>query len=133
MSAPKPALRPCGTCPYRKDVPAGIWDAGEYAKLPRYDGETFEQTATSLFHCHKDDGMLCAGWVACHDMDHLLAVRLHRVDPSVYTYTSPIPVFASGAEACAHGLSGITTPDTKARRAIRGLVQKRARTVRPTS
>lgn len=101
---PAPAKRPCGTCPYRRDVPAGIWDASEYAKLADYDGETFEQRSMRLFFCHKADGHLCAGWVACHDTDHLLALRLHRVDPSVYTYRSPVPVFASGAQARDHGL-----------------------------
>lgn len=130
MSAPglpAPAKRPCGTCPYRRDVPAGIWDASEYAKLAEYDGETFEQRSMRLFFCHKADGHLCAGWIACHDTDHLLALRLHRVDPSVYTYRSPVPVFASGAEARDHGLSGIARPGARARRAILGLMRKRAR------
>ncbi|WP_367277007.1 DUF6283 family protein [Bradyrhizobium sp.] len=25
MSAPEPAPKPCGSCPYRRDVPSGIW------------------------------------------------------------------------------------------------------------
>lgn len=112
---PRPAERPCGTCPYRVGVPAGIWHPDEYAKLPGYDGETFAQTRTALFLCHKKTGALCAGWVACHDTDHLLALRLHAVDASVFTYVSPVPVFGSGREACEHGLSGIVAPSTDAR------------------
>ena len=28
---------PCATCPYRRDVPAGIWHPTEYAKLAEFD------------------------------------------------------------------------------------------------
>lgn len=117
---------PCASCPYRRDVPAGVWDATEYDKLPQYDGETWEQSP-ALFYCHQQDGKLCAGWVACHDTDHLLALRLRPVDRSVFTYQSPVPIFATGAEARAHGLSGIEDPDIKARRVIDTLVRKRNR------
>lgn len=117
MSLPRPAKAPCKSCPYRQDAPAGMWDASEYEKLPRYDGETFEQLegATALFFCHQQDGHLCAGWVACHDPDELLALRLHPVDPATFSYQSPVPLFASGAEAAAHGMSGIDEPDARSR------------------
>lgn len=127
MSLPGCAKAPCGSCPYRRDVPAGVWSADEYAKLPRYDGETFEQLkagAMGLFFCHQQDGKLCAGWVGCHDMHHALAVRLHPVDPMVFDYESPVPLFASGAEAAAHGLSGVDNPDASARALIAKLDRK---------
>ena len=54
----------CASCPYRKDVPSGIWEQSEYDKLPKYDGETWEQ-AGALFMCHLRDGCLCGGWLAC--------------------------------------------------------------------
>ena len=39
-----PAKSPCGSCPYRQDVPSGVWAASEYEKLPAYDApETFMQ------------------------------------------------------------------------------------------
>jgi hypothetical protein len=47
--------RPCPTCPYRRDVPSGIWQASEYSKLPRYDNDVPDQLAagaTGLFYCH---------------------------------------------------------------------------------
>ena len=125
---PRPGKAPCGTCPYRRDVPSGVWDASEYVKLPRYDGEIYEQllaNAVGLFFCHQSDGHLCAGWVACHDMTNTLATRLHEVHPSTYDYRSPVPVFASGEEAAEHGMDGIDEPDARARAAIRKLQIKR--------
>lgn len=131
MTPPKPAKTPCPTCPYRRDVPSGIWDASEYEKLLAYDGETGEQLingGTSLFMCHQQNGHLCSGWVACHDTRHLLALRLHKVDRSTFTYKSPVPVFASGAEAAAHGMAEIERPGNAARSAI-AKVEKRQRKV----
>ena len=95
---------PCISCPYRQDVPSGVWHNSEYSKLIGYDGETWEQP-TLLFHCHTQPEMLCAGWVGCHDMDNNLAVRLHarEVDPAVYDYESPVPLFGSGSDAADHG------------------------------
>ncbi len=130
MSAlPRPAKTPCKSCPYRRDVPAGVWDASEYEKLPGYDGETFEQIegGMALFFCHQQDGHLCAGWVGCHDPQELLALRLHPVDPSTFSYRSPLPLFASGTEAAAHGMSGIEEPDSRARAVIARLTRKMER------
>jgi hypothetical protein len=127
-----PASRPCGTCPYRRDVPSGIWAAEEYAKLPAYDGDVPEQAAAGafgLFMCHQRDGNLCAGWVGCHDMENNLAVRMHtgEVDPAVYDYVSPVPLFASGAEAAEHGQRDILHPGPLARRKAQGFVRARER------
>lgn len=128
-SLPKPPPVPCGTCPYRRDVPAGIWEHGEYAQLPGYDGTTLDQLlagATPLFMCHQQDGCLCGGWLLTHDREHLLALRLHPVDPSAYTYDPDTPVWPSGAAAYEHGVSGIETPTRAAQRKIDGLLRKRA-------
>lgn len=112
--------RPCPTCPYRRDVPSGIWAAGEYEKLGGYDGETGEQAeaeAFALFYCHSTPDRLCAGWVGCHDMDENLALRLHGrgIDPAVFGYVSPVPLFGSGAEAAAHGMRDVENPGAEAR------------------
>jgi hypothetical protein len=125
----KPRNRPCSTCPYRKDVPGGIWAADEYEKLPSYDGDVPEQAtagALGLFYCHQQDGHLCAGWVGCHDMANNLAVRFsHRTldMPAVLGYVSPVPLFGSGAEAAVHGLAGIEDPDPEGCRKIAGLIR----------
>lgn len=123
---------PCKTCPYRRDVPSGVWDVSEYEKLPDYDGSIMDQLAagaTGLFMCHQKDGNLCAGWLATHGTDELLAMRLHggEVKNEVWGYQSPIPVFASGHEACEHGEAGIEKPDAKAKRAISRLLGKHDR------
>jgi hypothetical protein len=116
---------PCGSCPYRRDVPSGIWAKHEYEKLPGYDGETWQQTM-SIFMCHQRDGQLCGGWLACHGPQELLALRFDRnIDPSVFDYKTDVPVFASGAEARAHGLRNYNEPDMQARRMIAGLLKKR--------
>lgn len=125
MSLIAPPKRPCGSCPYRRDVPAGVWAAEEYAKLPEYDRETWAQPP-ALFMCHQKDGCICGGWLAAHNRENLLALRIAApsLDPSVWTYSPGVPVFSSGAEAAAHGVSGIENPSSEARRKIDGLVRK---------
>lgn len=124
-----PPKEPCGSCPYRKDVPAGIWTEDEYQKLPPYDRETWAQPR-ALFMCHQNDGCLCGGWVACHG-NELLALRiagfLGTVDPAISDYHPKADLFASGQEACDHGIAGIEDPDAAARRKIEGLMRQRAR------
>ena len=116
--------RPCPSCPYRRDVPSGIWAAEEYDKLPGYDGDIPDQLAgraMGLFRCHSTPQNLCAGWAGCHDMDNNLAVRLasRDIDPAIYDYRSPVPLFASGAEAAEHGKREIAEPGERANRKAR--------------
>jgi hypothetical protein len=123
------AKTPCKSCPYRKDVPSGIWHIGEYQKLPVYDGETFEQVlkgATGIFMCHSEPGKICAGWLGCHDKRHLLALRFKAdsLAEEVWTYVSPVPLFASGAEAAEHGMKDFVKPKLKARRMVDRLREK---------
>jgi hypothetical protein len=125
------AKSPCKTCPYRRDVPSGLWAKEEYKKLPTYDGEVFEQlekNALGRFDCHQRDGHMCAGWIAVHGAANLLALRLTRnVAPEVFEYKSPVPVFGSGAEAAKHGMRDIKKPGPEALKAIARLNRKRAR------
>lgn len=117
---------PCGSCPYRRDVPSGIWEKAEYDKLPSYDGQTWEQSP-ALFLCHQQNGCLCGGWLACHGPRELLALRIPaNIDPAVFDYQTNIPVFGSGAEARAHGIRDIQKPATRARKMIDGMIRKRA-------
>jgi len=125
---PKPPKVPCGTCPYRQDVPSGIWSRHEYEKLPHYDGEIFDQMmagAFGLFMCHQRDGCLCGGWLKTHGPDNLLALRMRDVDPSVWTYDPPTPCWASGQEAHDHGVRDVEYPGADARRKIDGLLKQR--------
>lgn len=132
------AKAPCKSCPYRKDVPSGVWAEHEYDKLPAYDGAIAEQAmkhAVGLFMCHQQDGHLCAGWVGAHGPGNLLAIRLaafyeigdNVLDDSVFEYTSPVPLFKSGAEAAAHGKRAIERPGPRARRTVERLAKKQER------
>jgi hypothetical protein len=126
-----PAPAPCGSCPYRRDVPSGVWDEAEYAKLPEYDGSTGEQPPT-IFLCHQQDGCLCAGWTATHDMDENLGLRLalstgtisEKTYDAALDYETRVAVFASGAEAAEHGRKEIEAPSSRAVRAIDKLSRK---------
>ena len=121
---PAPAKKPCGSCPYRRDVPSGIWHRHEYEKLLQYDGETWQQ-APAIFMRHQNDGHLCSGWLACHDTHHLLALRINKVDPSAFGYTSEVPLFGSVREAHDHGVRDIPEPGARANRMMAGLLRKR--------
>lgn len=132
-----PAPRPCESCPYRTDVPAGIWAAEEYERLGDYDAATGEQPA-AVFLCHQYDhemagARICGGWAGCHDTENLLALRLALATGSldarsyqqIIAYESPTDLFDSGAEAADHGLSGIAAPDGRARAAIAKIRRRR--------
>lgn len=129
-----PARRPCGSCPYRRDVPSGVWAAEEYEKLPPFDAETMFQP-TGLFLCHQQNGRVCAGWAGCHDMYGSLAMRMQeatnyldeRSIEAVYEYECPVPLFESGAEAAAHGMRDIESPDDRTIRTIDKLERRRQR------
>lgn len=110
MSLPKPPKKPCPSCPYVKNTPSGIWHKDEYAKLPEYDRPTAQQPF-GIFMCHQQNGCLCGGWLATHDADHLLALRLQRVDESAYDYDPDVECFSSGQEAYEHGIAGIDNPE----------------------
>lgn len=130
-----PAKSPCGSCPYRQDVPSGVWAESEYERLPEYDRPTHEQPV-AVFGCHQNDGRLCAGWVGCHDMDQNLGLRIaaatrrmsaEDVDATL-AYVSPVPLFGSGAEAAKHGIRDIDTPGDRAKRTVARLAKKLEKT-----
>lgn len=126
-----PAVGPCGSCPYRRDVPSGIWHPDEYVKLPRFDADTSGQPP-AVFLCHQQDSRI---WAGCHDMDRSLGLRIadatgalsgDDVD-AVLDYVSPVPLFGSGAEAAAHGLAELDAPGVAAQRAMEKVTQRRHR------
>lgn len=131
-----PARNPCGSCPYRRDVPSGVWHESEYDKLPLYDLPTGDQPPAA-FYCHQQTGRLCAGWVGCHDMDEAISLRFaffgERLDgddiEAALDYVSPVPLWGSGAEAAEHGRADIETPGVKAQRTVERLTRKQKRRV----
>lgn len=129
MSKLRALPAPCKSCPYRKDVPSGVWHEDEYKRLPRYDGEIIDQAingAVGLFMCHQKNGCLCSGWLACHGPDKLLATRLNAgsLDPEVFSYETKVPVFSSGGEAAEHGMRDINKPGAKAQQVMDRLIKK---------
>lgn len=109
--------QPCTFCPYRADVPSGIWSTGDYAKLPPYDALTHEQPVAT-FQCHATPEFYCHGWAVVHSnrghQFELLALRIwHAEIPK-----AAVALFASGTEAAAHGLRNLKQPARKARQAM---------------
>lgn len=135
MPSLKPRKNPCASCPFRRDVPSGVWAESEYDKLPDYDGSTTDQAmagAVGVFLCHNDPAAsVCAGWSALAD-DNTLALRMARftdkdVDvEAILDYATDVPLFASGAEAAEHGKREITAPSDKAVKTIGKVARVRA-------
>lgn len=128
----RPRKSPCASCPFRRDVPSGVWAESEYDKLPGYDGETWEQTAIGAFLCHNDPAAsVCAGWAALSNED-TLALRMARyLDRELdvqacVDYATDVPLFASGAEAAEHGKREIEAPSDKAVKTIGKVTKTRA-------
>lgn len=127
-----PAPNPCESCPYRRDVPSGVWSKNEYEKLRDYDEPTPFQPQ-GIFQCHQTDrdnpqGRLCAGWVGCHGAELLslrLGVAFGNVDQSVLDYHTSVPLWGSGAEAAEHGERDIDDPSDEACALVEKICNKR--------
>lgn len=115
----------CTACPYRRDVPSGVWAAEEYDKLAEYDGETPYQPL-GAFHCHATPEVICHGWAVVHGRQEgphaLLAARMVGIDPS--TVEEHTPLFSSGAEAAEHGKRDIEHPSEAAMDVVERLMSK---------
>lgn len=114
----------CSACPYRLDVPSGLWAAHEYDKLRAYDLPTPDQPFAP-FACHATPDHLCHGWSVVHtSRGHeydLLALRMLGV-----TDIPPagVPLFASGGEAADWGQRDLEHPGPEARAAVARLLRK---------
>lgn len=133
MAEPLPcAPEPCGSCPYRRDHPAGVWDAAEYRKLAEYDQESFPEAPLAVFLCHQTNATgqdtLCRGWLAVHP--DCLAVRIALIqgrlaDQDRY-HVPQADLHPSGTAACQAGLAEIDSPGPAAERMQARLVRKGA-------
>lgn len=109
---------PCTACPYRRDVPSGVWAAEEYDKLPPYDRPTGEQPVAG-FSCHVTPDHYCHGWALVHtnrghDFD-LLSLRFAAFKgEDVDLPDNVVPLFGSGTEAAEHGRRDIAKPSAEA-------------------
>lgn len=115
---------PCSACPYRQDVPSGLWEAHEYEKLRDYDNPTFAQPMAT-FGCHATPEHLCHGWAVVHtsrgnEFD-LLALRFGSHGP---VPEAGVPLFASGNEAADWGQRDLDDPSDEALDAMDKLLRK---------
>jgi hypothetical protein len=119
---------PCEACPYRRDVPSGVWSGIEYHKLAEYDAPTGEQPFAA-FACHASPEAFCHGWAVVHTSRgneyDLIALR---IEPPEGGIPAPVvPLFGSGSEACEHGLADLDDPSPEAKLAAARLMRKHPR------
>lgn len=117
--------QPCSACPYRLDVPSGVWDPSEYEKLRPYDRPTGEQPLAG-FSCHATPEAYCHGWAVVHmnrgSSFELLALRLSPVDIDVPA--ASVPMFDSGNDAADWGQQDHDNPSAQACAVIARLTRK---------
>ena len=116
--------KPCSACPYRRDVPSGVWAVSEYLKLPPFDKPTAEQPMAT-FQCHSTPEFCCNGWAIVHtSRGHEFDQLALRVRPPVHGIPDPVvPLFSSGREAAEHGLADVNQPGEAAGAAIEKLTK----------
>lgn len=115
---------PCSTCPYRQDVPSGVWSHDTYEILRPYDADTGEQPI-AWFGCHTTPDHYCHGWAVVGGTEGpqgLLALRLFGVDGDIPE--AAVPLFSSHNEAADHGQAEIEHPSAEANAAIAKLGRK---------
>lgn len=119
----------CSACPYRRDVPSGVWEPHEYDKLPPYDADTFAQPFAA-FACHASPHALCHGWAVCHSQRghryELVALRILGISADDVPAAS-VPLFTSGFEAREHGQRDTLRPSPEAVEVVERLTRKHPR------
>jgi hypothetical protein len=115
----------CSACPYRRDVPSGVWAPSEYDKLAAYDRPTGEQPI-GRFHCHASPGLICHGWAVVEGRksgpDANLALRVFPLGGLAPVEGAPL--FASGTEAARHGKAHVNAPSPEAQATTDRLLRK---------
>lgn len=117
---------PCASCPYRTDVPPGIWAPEEYEKLLAFDRVTVWQPQ-AVFLCHSDQEKACSGWATCHERRpgrELLALRIGRFEELP---EHGVEIFQSAKLAALHGLGGVERPSPEAIEAMSKMTRARVR------
>lgn len=116
--------QPCSACPYRRDVPSGVWAYDTYEILRPYDEPTGDQPFAP-FGCHATPEHLCHGWAVVHTSRgneyDLLSLRLIGSPPIPERV---VPLFDSANEAADHGQEEIEEPSAEALEAVERLLRK---------
>ena len=124
---PDVRAKPCLACPYRLDVPSGVWSWSEYEKLRAYDNITPEQPFEA-FSCHATPDQICNGWAVCHTSrgnEHdLLSMRIIGY-PAIPP--AKVPLHPSGNAAADFGQRDIEDPSDEAMEVVDKLMQRHER------
>lgn len=140
----------CGSCPYRRDTPSGVWAAEHYEllremdsrrviDLPYPDGKGGTVTLPTnnpnlaTFHCHQENATgcptICRGWLSVerHSIGARLLVATGAIDPEdVPTEDESDIYYSTGTEASEAGLVDIEEPGPEAERLMQRLMHKGA-------
>lgn len=142
--------RACSSCPYRRDVPSGVWAREHYELLRDMDSrrtikvpmlgpndETVMVDAPNpnpgTFHCHQSNATgrptVCRGWLSVER--NSIGVRLLASFGGIEYEDIPdedesATYYSSGTEAAEAGLRDIENPSSEARLLCRKLVGRGA-------
>ena len=114
---------PCLTCPYRLDVPSGVWSFEEYEKLRLFD-EGSEMPCLSTFLCHQStvagQQIACKGWLMVHrdSVAVCLACLTGQVDAETCFEEPEAELHESGNAAADFGQRDLKRPKKKALKVI---------------
>src|SRR5262245_53386882 len=91
---------PCSSCPYRQDVPGGVWDAEEYEKLAGFSAPF---PALAYFLCHQggtEHPQLCRGWLKVERDSVAVRLLLHtgQLTPAERDRPVTVALYPTGAE-----------------------------------
>lgn len=119
---------PCGSCPYRRDTPAGVWAAEEYAKLPAWDDQ---MAFAGTFLCHSaniggSSNTVCRGWLEVHERNMSVRLACFRIEWNEKNRrATKVPLYRSGIEAARAGMRGVKRPSRRAVSVMRKLTRAR--------
>jgi len=119
----------CGSCPYLRSTPSGIWHPEEYEKLCKYDDETFLQPL-GVFCCHNEPNAFCHGWLEVHGKAHdLLSLRMaaSSLPEDFFIPEKTVLTYNSGSEAMDSGMEGIKHPSRDAVLKMESIARTRKR------
>lgn len=117
---------PCQTCPYRKDVPSGVWSEEEYEKLRGYDEPDFLAASLDFFLCHQSTvagcAIACKGWLTVQSDSIAVRLALARGELTLEDCAPPkVALHESGNAAADFGERDLKRPKRKALQVIRKL------------
>lgn len=78
------------------------------------------------FLCHTDKSALCRGWLEVHENNMAVRLAMFQVEwTEANRKPTSMPLHKSGTSARQFGLMGIPNPNSKARRAIAKLLNRK--------